>query len=125
MLDTLPNVKKKIECGVVNLDSDNGSGTHWVCYGIKTGVSWHFDSYRLPPPKEILKSLGNAGGDNITYSTFNIQQENVYICGHLCIYVLDEVMRRRIKFENTVLSLLQQQIWLTNLDQLVIVLILI
>ena len=35
MLNTLPNNKKKIECGVVNLDNDDGSGTHWVCYGIE------------------------------------------------------------------------------------------
>jgi hypothetical protein len=51
MLNTLPNVKKKMECGVVNLDNDNGNGTHWVCYGIEIGGSWYFDSYGLPPPR--------------------------------------------------------------------------
>jgi hypothetical protein len=38
MLNTLPNVKKKMECGVVNLDNDNGNGTHWVCYGEKSKI---------------------------------------------------------------------------------------
>lgn len=102
MLNTLPNYKKKKECGVVNFDIDKGPGTHWVCYGVEIGHSWYFDSYGMPPPREIIKYLENG----FIYSTFNIQQEIPYICGHLCVYVLDKVMKKKIKFENTVLSIL-------------------
>ena len=51
MRDSLPDQIKDNEYGVVNLDSFKGPGTHWVAYGNK----WYFDSYGLPPPKEILK----------------------------------------------------------------------
>ena len=32
MRDLLPNKIKKVECGIANLDSFEGNGTHWVCY---------------------------------------------------------------------------------------------
>ena len=32
MRDLLPKNVDKFECGIVNLDSYKGSGTHWVCY---------------------------------------------------------------------------------------------
>ena len=88
MLNILPNYKKKRECGVVNLDNDKGPGTHWVCYGEKSKIfpgieigqekskifhqSWYFDSYGLPPPREIIKYLGNG----FIYSTFNINRKS-------------------------------------------------
>ena len=37
-------------CGIINLDSNNGSGTHWVCYV----DSFYFDPFGLPPPENIL-----------------------------------------------------------------------
>ena len=36
-------------CGIINLDSTNGSGTHWVCY-----VDSYFDPFGLPPPENSL-----------------------------------------------------------------------
>ena len=37
-------------CGIINLDSNNGPGTHWACYV----DSFHFDPFGLPPPENIL-----------------------------------------------------------------------
>ena len=37
-------------CGIINLDSNNGPGTHWVCYV----DSFYFDPFGLPPPESIL-----------------------------------------------------------------------
>jgi len=34
MRDSLPAEVHDKECGVVNLDSNNGDGTHWVAYKI-------------------------------------------------------------------------------------------
>ena len=33
MRDSLPGVICPKECGIVNLDSSSGDGTHWVAYG--------------------------------------------------------------------------------------------
>ena len=37
-------------CGIINLDSNYGPGTHWVCYV----DSFYFDPFGLPPPVNIL-----------------------------------------------------------------------
>ena len=37
-------------CGIINLDINNGPGTHWVCYV----DSFYFDPFGLPPPENIL-----------------------------------------------------------------------
>ena len=35
--------------GIINLDSNNGPGTHWSCYV----DSFYFDPYGIPPPENI------------------------------------------------------------------------
>ena len=37
-------------CGIINLESNNGPGRHWVCYV----DSFYFDPFGLPPPENIL-----------------------------------------------------------------------
>ena len=43
--DTLPKKEKLIECGVLNLDSSSGEGTHWVMWFRKGKDKFDFDSY--------------------------------------------------------------------------------
>lgn len=87
MLDSLPTTKPwKNECGIVNLDSSSGSGTHWVAYN-KRGVNniHYFDSFGdLQPPKEIINYLGT----NIKYNYNSFQNYDTFICGHLCLEFL-------------------------------------
>ena len=42
--DTLPTKTKWNECGVLNLDSSSGDGTHWVMWFKKGKEKFHFDS---------------------------------------------------------------------------------
>ena len=37
--DTLPKKAKLNECGILNLDSSSGDGTHWVCGSKKVRIS--------------------------------------------------------------------------------------
>ena len=37
-------------CGIINVDSNNRPGTHWVCYV----DSFYFYPFGLPPPENIL-----------------------------------------------------------------------
>ena len=46
-------------CGIINLDSNNGPGTHWACYV----DCFYFDPFGLPPPENILFS-----NDTILYN---------------------------------------------------------
>lgn len=86
MRNTLPKRPNNIECGIVNLDSNDGKGTHWVAYYKNKSYKEYFDSFgNLPPPKEIVKYLGAA---NLRYNYKKHQHFNTYNCGHLCLKFL-------------------------------------
>ena len=48
--DTLPTKAKLNECGILNLDSSSGDGTHWVMWFKKDKDKFYFDSYGVQPP---------------------------------------------------------------------------
>lgn len=84
--DTLPKRPKRKEYGILNLDSSNGAGTHWVAWCKKGDDKYYFDSYGLQPPNELIKYLGR-----VLYNTEQVQQSDQVFCGHLCLYVLSEM----------------------------------
>ena len=49
-LDTLPRKPNKKECGIVNFDKSDGSGTHWVDWYKNGKTKIYFDSYGVQPP---------------------------------------------------------------------------
>ena len=78
-----PHVNK---CAVVNLDDNSGSGTHWVAYRKKDNQIVYFDSIGdLRPPLDLIQYF-NA--DKIAYNYMKYQNFNTYICGHLCLKFL-------------------------------------
>jgi hypothetical protein len=101
MRDTLPNKIKNKECGIVNLDSVENEGTHWVCYYKNKNEKYYFDSFGLDPPSEIKNYLG----EDILVSTFVIQKLGTNYCGHLCLKVLYE-MNNGKSFEEAIFSIL-------------------
>lgn len=90
MRDNLPRKPWKRECGIVNLDSSSGPGSHWTAYYKtlnKNGKSYveYFDSFgNLKPPIEIINYLGNS----INYNHTQYQMYNTVNCGHLCLEFL-------------------------------------
>ena len=42
--DTLPRKAKLNECGILNLDSSTGDGTHWMMWFKKIKDKFYFDS---------------------------------------------------------------------------------
>lgn len=85
MRDNLPRKVKKYECGIVNLDSSAGPGTHWVAYCKKGTDVQYFDSFgNLRPPQEIVQYLGK----DIKYNHSQYQNYNSSVCGHLCLKFL-------------------------------------
>ena len=84
--DELPKKPRMNECGIINLaDSKDLEGTHWTCYFKKDKV-YYFDSYGIQPPIEIVKYLGSNRA--LIHNSFQIQDFNQVVCGHLCLYVL-------------------------------------
>lgn len=86
MRDTLPKDKPWTnECGIINLDSSKGNGTHWVAYFKKGKYNEYFDSFGdLRPPKELERYLKGI----INYNHKNYQNYNQVNCGHLALQFL-------------------------------------
>lgn len=101
--DNLPEKAELRGSYIINLDSQDGSGTHWVACHVNRNEKYYFDSFGLPPPEEIISFLNGkprAVGDldfssrdpivhdSIVYSTSQIQGMTEAICGHLCLMIL-------------------------------------
>ena len=89
--DTLPQNPDTFECGIFNLCSLFSPGTHWVCWWKKDDLVYYFDSFGLNPPTEFIDYC-EKNDVTIFYSTEQIQPKDQVFCGHLCLYVLKEVL---------------------------------
>ena len=88
--DRLPDQIKKKECGIINLDSIEGEGTHWVCYrNIDKQMVEYFDPFGLIMPHEIHHYL-TTSGKKVIFSHDEIQNRNTVLCGYWCLYYLIE-----------------------------------
>ena len=85
--DTLPTKPKLIECGILNLDSSSGDGTHWVTWFKKDKDKFYFGSYGVQPPSELIVYLNSP----IFYNSERVQQNGEVFCGHLCLFVLTQL----------------------------------
>ena len=86
--DALPKKPKRNECSIMNLDNASGGGTHWVTWFKRGYDKWYFDSFGSPPPTELNNYLGN-----VFYPTEQIQQRQAVICGHLGLFVSNEMQK--------------------------------
>ena len=88
MRDTLPSTGPwHRECAVLNLDTANHAGTHWVAYIKNDKKALYFDSYgNLKPPRELAQYLGAS--TKILYNDNQYQNFNQSNCGHLCLEFL-------------------------------------
>jgi hypothetical protein len=86
MINTLPKTPKKYECGIVNLDTSDHVGAHWIFYFKKDKIKYVFDSFGGNPPKQLVNYY--LGSNNLKYNEERIQNYYDYICGHLCLIVL-------------------------------------
>ena len=100
MRDTLPCKILSHEVGIVNLDSSQNKGTHWVCYKKSKERRYYFDSFGLDPPEELITYLKGSPKDSpknsedidknkiIEFSTFQIQDFGTHQCGYYCLLIL-------------------------------------
>ena len=55
MRGTLSRHPSSVECGIVNLNTFNQSGSHWVCYHRNKNDIIYLDSYAHVTPLEIQR----------------------------------------------------------------------
>ena len=88
--DRLPDQIRKKECGIINLDSIEGEGTHWVCYrNLDKNMAEYFDPFGLIMPHEIRHYLLTSG-KKVIFSEDEMQNRNTVLCGYWCLYYLIE-----------------------------------
>lgn len=91
MRNSLPNRIRTKERGIINLDSDDGMGTHWVAYKKNGSQIVYFDSYgNLPPTLETLDYFNSNGPCQIQYNYDVYQKFNTVNCGHLCLRFISQ-----------------------------------
>lgn len=98
MRNTLPARPQQNECAIVNLDSNEGAGTHWVAYCKRRNSVYYFDSFgNLPPPMELIRYLGS--GAHIIFNYKKYQDYGSVVCGQLCLNFLYEMYNKTNRFK--------------------------
>ena len=91
--DTLPQYPLNVECGIVNFNTSNLPGSHWVCYYRNKNERIYFDSYRQITPVDFQRYLNTGsefdrGKEVIQRNTDIVQAASTPVCGHLWLFVL-------------------------------------
>jgi hypothetical protein len=82
---------RRNESGIMNLDSVEGPGTHWVAYAKRGNRAIYFDSFgNLRPPQELVRYF-NSDVTHIEYNHARYQRYNQSNCGQLCLRFLQSV----------------------------------
>lgn len=92
MRNELPKKIKEIECGIINLDDNEG--THWTGYCKRGNNVVYFDSYgNLKPPLELVNYFKSRGNNiSIKYNYDRLQNYNSHNCGHLTLQFIHNLM---------------------------------
>ena len=100
MKNELPKRPKNVECAIVNFETNEMHGSHWVAIAKVGELKQYFDSYGGP----ILEEIRNYLGSRIYKSIIQVQQYNTPICGHLCLYWLKSLSLGKT-FEETLVAM--------------------
>jgi len=86
MRDSLPEIPlKDLEIGVINLDDESSTGSHWTCYIKCNNTCDYFDSFgNLSPPLEFMAYMKDIK-IHYNYKKYQEIDDNSIVCGHLCL----------------------------------------
>ena len=87
--DLLPKSLEK-NCGIViNTDTSQEPGEHWVAIYMHNTNAEYFDSFGLPPlHKEIINFLDKISPNGWSYNTICFQSLHSQTCGNYCVLFL-------------------------------------
>ena len=105
MRDTLPKSPNHKECGIVNFNTSDQAGSHWVCYYKNRKNRIYFDSFGQVTLMEIQKYLKtkqefDSEKSVIQRNTDIVQHVNTHVCGHLCLFVLTTLTREHLSYQD-------------------------
>ena len=96
MRDELPSKPRKIESGILNLNTSYEAGSHWVAWYKDGKERYYFDSFGEPPPIEMMQYLKSNREleldlPAIRQNALTVQHDISNECGSLCIFVLKQL----------------------------------
>ena len=102
MRDELPSKPFKQECGILNFNTHDQQGSHWVCWFKSDNDRYYFDSFGESPPVELLTYLKTYeemknNTPVIRQSAVTVQHYESKECGSLCLFVLKK-LSENVKF---------------------------
>jgi hypothetical protein len=84
---------------VLNLDTTDGNGTHWVCLMKNKGISLYYDPFGVEPPESVLAKIKNTKG-RCYYSQEVNQDLDSVLCGYYCLSIIKSIFRDNISFRD-------------------------
>ena len=69
---------------IINLDSLENAGTHWVCCVPGGRALWYFDSFGMGFPQEFKSSKP------VIWNSSQLQNIKSVLCGYYCLYFLHQ-----------------------------------
>ena len=112
MRDELPAKPWKAECGILNLNTHDQKGSHWVAWYKEGKERYYFDSFAEPPPIELMQYLKSNRELEldlpvIRRNAVTVQHDKSTECGSLCLFVLKH-LANGIPFSK-ILEILQER----------------
>ena len=112
MRDELPSKPHRNECGILNFNTHEQQGSHWVCWFKSGNDRYYFDSFGEIPPLELLTYLKTYEEmkDNlpvIRQSAVTVQHYQSNECGSLCLFVL-KMLSDKVSFSEILTALRQR-----------------
>ena len=93
MRDELPTKPRKNESGILNLNTHDQKGSHWVAWYKDGKNRYYFDSFGETPPIEMLQYLKSSQEFEldlpvIKQNAVTVQHDISSECGSLCLFFL-------------------------------------
>ena len=99
LIPYIPEIRKKSDKGIVNIDKGFHGGSHWTCFYTKDNKSYYFDSFGGHPDNVLLKQLPKP----IIYHIYKIQDINSKFCCSYCPYFF--YLIEGLKYYDTILKM--------------------
>lgn len=85
--DALPKAKRRQQMFILNTDTANLQGTHWVAVIVRNGEGYYFDSFGNIPPLKVSNWL-TQNSNKWSSNTRQVQSYLSQQCGYFCVHFL-------------------------------------
>jgi len=86
---------------IINYDTSDKSGSHWIAIVRNGDVMYHFGSYGIPPMRAVTDKFTTC---KIYYNDRAVQVAGTSICGHLCLNFIEYMIQKNAVFGDYIIE---------------------